>query len=68
MTNTQRQALINARDFGNVWYYRVPQVGGFTMVWSASKQRMHNRLRSAGLIHSDGTITGKGLTELNEGK
>lgn len=61
LTKAQRAALNNAFHNGNVWNYRAPQVGGFSMVWSAAKQRMHNTMVREGLIDIHGVITKKGV-------
>lgn len=64
LTKAQRTALTNARDFGNAWYYRKPQIGGCANPWRANVGLMHRKLVVAGLLTKDDTITEAGLAAL----
>lgn len=64
LTATQRQALTNARDFGNAWYYRKPQVGGCSIPGSVQRVQMHRKLVAAGLLDQDDKITEAGRAAL----
>ncbi len=60
----QRRALTNARDFGNAWYYRKPQVGGCSIAATTQTVQMHRKLVVAGLLDIDDKITEAGLAAL----
>lgn len=59
LTKAQRQALTNARDFGNAWNHSE----GHSTPWTAGKDRMHKALWNAGLLNGS-KITEAGIAAL----